>query len=155
MDDLSGKFSDKLVSHITSALDSDMICFVNPDTYEMEDVPHDVLSGLYQDEMWQEALNRVDRWKRFITIDRPGTTDTVKMMQTFIEECVPPGRLKEQLYDATMLRRPDKHFHEIVENSDFRKQWTAYHRRQMVRHVRRKLRDNMANEASLPSVALS
>ena len=145
---------DRHINHIVQALDCDMICFMNPDTYEIEDVPHDFLSGMYHDETWQEIVNRIDQWKKYITIDRPDSTESVKIMQSFIDEYVPSGILKEQLNSALALRRPDKSFHRIVENSDYRDKWMVYNRRQMMKHIRMKLRDHMIEEPSLPTVVL-
>ena len=154
MEDLSIDISNIFISHIARALDCDMICFVNPDTYEVEDVPHDFLSGMYFDETWQEALDRVDQWGSYITIDRPVSAESAKIMQTFVDECVPVGHLKEQLNNALALRRPDQYFHKIVEKSDYRNQWVIYNRRQIMRHIRQKLRTNLSNKSSLPGVAV-
>ncbi len=150
----SVEFSDKLIDDIAFALDCDMVCCMNPDTYEVEDVPHDVLSGMYQDDLWQEALNRVDRWGAYITIDRPGLPETVKIMQAFVDDYVPVGNLRTQLSDILRLRRPYKHFHDIVENSNYRDEWATYNRRQMMQHVKRKLRTDLTKKSSLPSTAL-
>ena len=145
---------DRHVDHIVQALDCDMICFMNPDTCEIEDVPHDFLCGMYHDETWQEIVNRIDQWGKYIAIDRPDSTESVRIMQSFIDEYIPSGKLKEQLNDALELRRPDKNFHRIVENSDYRDKWAAFNRRQMMKHIRRKLRDSISAKSSLPAVSL-
>jgi len=153
MDFSSVNISNRYISHIAQALDCDMICFMNPYTYEIEDVPHDFLCGMYHDVTWQEAVNRVDQWRKYITIDRPGLTESVEIMRSFVDKCIPSGVLKEELHDVLTLRRPDKNFSRIVENSSYRDKWATYHRRQMMKHIRRKLHDHMAEEASLPGVA--
>ena len=152
------KFSSTFISngqirHIAKALDCDMICFMNPRTCEIEDVPHDFLCGMYHDETWQEAIKRVDKWGKYITFDRPRLTESVEIMRSFVNKCIPSGVLKEELNNVLVLRRPDKNFNRIVENSNYRNKWAMYNRRQMMKHVRRKLNDQMA-ESSLPSVAL-
>ena len=154
MEVTSVNISDGHMNRIVQALDCDMICFMNPDTCEIEDVPHDFLSGMYHDDAWQEIVDRVDQWKKYITFDRPGFLESVKIMQSFIDEYVPSGMLKEQLNNALELRRPDKTFHRIVESSDYRDQWVTYNRRQMMKHIRMKLRDHMVVEPSLPTVVL-
>ena len=154
MENLSADISSSFISYILQALDSDMICFVNPDTYEIEGVPHDFLSGMYYDETWQEAIDRVDQWRTYITIDRPVSIESVKIMQTFVDECVPSGNLKEQLNHALALRRPDQYFHKVVEKSDYHDQWVTYNRRQMMRHIRQKLRNDLSPKSSLPGVAV-
>ena len=154
MEDLLIDISKIFIRHIVKALDCDMICFINPATYEIEDVPHDFLSGMYYDETWQEALDRVDQWETYITIDRPVSTESVRIMRKFVDECVLCGNLKEQLNNALALRRPDQYFHKIVEKSDYRDQWVTYNRRQMMRHIRQKLRTDIVQKSSLPSVAV-
>ncbi len=149
MDSKSENIPNKVVDNIANALDCDMVCFMNPDTFEVEDVPNDVLVGIYYDKGWQEVLARVDQWDRFITIDRP---DTMEMMKTFVSNCIPTGHLKKQLHEALALRRPDKRFHDIVDDSDYRDKWAQYHRQQMIQHVKQKLRDGMTEKSSLPCV---
>jgi len=139
----SNNISNCYINHIAQALDCGMICFVNPNTYELEDVPHDFLCGMYQDETWQEAVNRVDQWGKYITIDRPGYTESIEIMRSFVDRYIPKGKLKEELHCALTLRRPDKNFDRIVKNSDYQDKWTTYHRRQMMKHIRRKLSDNI------------
>jgi len=150
----SVSISSKFISHIARALDCDMICFMNPYTYEIEDVPHDFLCGMYHDETWQEAVNRVDKWGKYITIDRPKLAESFEIMRSFVDKCIPSGGLKEELYSTLALRRPDKNFNRIVERSDYRDKWVAYNRRQMTKHIRRKLRDHISEETSLPAVAI-
>jgi len=142
------------ISHIAQALDYGMICFVNPMTYEFEDVPHDFLCGMYHDETWQEAVNRVDQWGQYITIDRPGQTESIEIMRSFVDRYIPKGVLKEELNSALSLRRPDQNFNSIVKNSDYRDKWVTYNHRQMMKHIRRKLSDHIPKFSSLPSVAV-
>ena len=148
---ISSTLSNGHIDHIVRALDCDMICFMNPKTYEIEDVPHDFLCGMYHDKTWQDAITRVDRWGKYIAIDRPGLTESVKIMSTFVDTCIPSGGLKEDLKGALRFRRPDKTFSRIVEKSDYRDKWASYNRHQMTRHIHRKLRDHI-DETSLPRV---
>ena len=154
MENSSISISNRYVNHIFHALDCDMICFMNPETHEIENVPYDFLCGMYHDITWQEAVNRVDQWEKYITINRPEPEETVEIMRSFVDTCIPSGTLKEQLNGALSLRRPDKKFNRIVENSSYRDKWTAYCRRQMMKHIRRKLRKQISVEASLPSIPI-
>ena len=152
MDNSSISISNSSVNHIVHALDCDMICFLNPYTCEIEDVPYDFLCGMYRDETWQEVVDRVDQWEKYITIDRPEPAESVEIMRSFVNTCIPSGSLKEQLSGTLALRRPDKKFNRIVENSGYRDKWAAYSHRQMMRHIRRRLRNQISKEASLPTV---
>ena len=105
--------SNQHINHIIRALDCDMICFMNPYTCEIEDVPHDFLCGMYHDETWQEAVNRVDNWGKYITIDPPCLAKSVEMMRSFVDDCIPSGGLKEELSNTLKLRRPDQYFNRI------------------------------------------
>ena len=146
--------SNKHINHIARALDCDMVCFMNPKTYEIEDVPHDFLCGMYHDETWQEAVKRVDKWGNYITIDRPKLSESVEIMRSFVDKCIPSGGLKEELKTTLALRRPDKNFHRVVEKSGYRDKWASYNRRQMTKHIRRKLHDHITEDASLKGIAI-
>ena len=139
----------KLVNHIANALDCDMICFMNPDTFEVEGVPNDALVGMYFDAGSQKALHRVDQWNRTITIDLP---DTVEIMRTFVNSCILSDSVREKLRRILALRRPDKHFHTIIDDSGYRDRWAKYHRQQMIHHIRQRLNNGMVKEASLPRI---
>ena len=151
MESSSVHISSGYLNHIIQALNCDMICFLNPNTFEIEDVPHDFLCGMYHDETWQEAIDRVEKWEDYITIDRPGFMESVEIMRSFVDKCIPSGVLKEELNKVLTLRRPDKNFHKIVENSDYCDKWSRYNRRQMMKHIRRKLSDHLT-DSPLPGV---
>ena len=146
--------SNVYISHIAQALDYGMICFVNPKTYEFEDVPHDFLCGMYRDDTWQEAINRVDQWGQYITIDRPCDTESVEIMRSFVDRYIPKGVLKEELNCVLNLRRPDQKFNRIVRNTDYHDKWVTYNRRQMMKHIRAKLNGHISHHTPLPSVAV-
>ena len=154
MKDTSINFSNIYISHIAQALDYGMICFVNPLTYEFEDVPHDFLCGMYQDEIWQEAVNRVDQWGQYIKIDRPGYSESVEIMRAFVDRYIPVGVLKEELNSVLRLRRPDRNFNAIVKNSGYHDKWVTYNHRQMMKHIRRQLSNHISKFSSLPRVAV-
>ena len=154
MENSSVSISNRHIINIVHALDCDMICFMNPYTQEIENVPYDFLCGMYHDETWQEVINRVDQWEKYITIDRPEPEESVKIMRSFVETCIPSGVLKEQLTGALTLRHPNKKFYRIVDNSEYRDKWAEYNRRQMMKHIRRKLRKQISVKASLPTVPI-
>jgi len=131
------------INLIAQSLDCGMVCFVNPNTYELKDVPHDFLCGMYHDESLQEVVNRVDQWEKYITIDLPARNESVEIMRSFVDKYIPKGRLQDELKNALALRRPDKNFNRIVETSDYHKKWVSYNRRQMMKYIRRKLSDNI------------
>jgi hypothetical protein len=125
---------------------------MNPKTQEIEDVPSDFLCGMYQDKTWQDAVNRVDRWGKYITIDRPGFTESVAIMRTFVDKCIPSGGLKEELKTVLTFRNPDKNFNRIVKNSDYQNKWSTYNRRQLKKHIHRTLSDHIVEKTPLPTV---
>ena len=149
----SVSISNRYISQIASALNSDMICFMNPYTCEIENVPHDFLCGMYHDDAWQEAVNRVDQWERYVTIE-PRPEESVEIMRSFVETCIPSGNLKEKLCGTLAQRLPGKKFFRIVDDSGYRDKWAVYCRRRMMRNIRRKLRKQISVEASLPTVPL-
>ena len=154
MKESSVSISNGYINHIAQALDCGMICFVNPYTHELEDVPHDFLCGIYHDDTWQEVVNRIDQWGKYITIDRPGFTESVEIMRSFVDRYIPKGILREELSNVLTSHRPDRYFNRIIKNSDYRDKWVTYNRRQMMKHIRRKLRDHIMQETSLPTVAV-
>jgi hypothetical protein len=124
----------KLVYDIAESIDCGMICFVNPDTLEMEDVPKSMLDEyLFVEEDEDEESGEADemlnmdhlKWERCITVEPRDSRESFRIMEGFVSE-IDDQKLQKQLINALSNHRPFANFKYRVESSPCRKEWFAY-----------------------------
>ncbi len=122
-----------------------MICYLNPDTMETDSVfgeSYDAhWSGEY-DDIYREVEAKIAKWEHCIRIDPPKPWESFKMMEDFIECCIPDNDVtKEQLWSVISGRKPFQYFKYIVEISPYCQQWFDFRQLQLEKHVRKFLED--------------
>ncbi len=116
----------KVVQDIAEKIDCGLICFLNPETLELEDVPKNL--GMEPDdfelatgELWEETFKH-DHWDRCITIEPPEACEGFKIMERFIGE-IDDKRFSQKLVDILNRKHPFANFKAQVEGSKYRQQW--------------------------------
>ncbi|MFA5328762.1 MAG: hypothetical protein WC384_13300 [Prolixibacteraceae bacterium] len=123
----------KLVHDIAESIDCGMVCFVNPETFEMEDVPKTLLDeGFVFDEEEDEVEEKEDtmflehlKWEKCITVEQPESRESFRIMEGFVSE-VDDKKLQKQLINALGNRHPFANFKNIIDGSQYRKEWFAF-----------------------------
>ena len=137
----------KMVSGIADSLTAGFVCFVNPDTLEVEEIPQHALEEPEDYEaMTGESTDdfrlKHQKWKKCIEIEPPESYDSFKIMERFVEK-VPDANLREKLIDALSRKRPFANFKSIVDNSDFRQDWFDFRKKQLEQYVYEILENEM------------
>lgn len=125
----------KVVSAIAENIDAGLICFLNPETLEIEDVPF----NLHDDPDELEALTgetietlglKHQTWENCITIEPPDSHESFKIMEHFAQSLTDEN-IQSRLFDALNRKRPFANFKNIVENSEFRQSWFNFKHEQL------------------------
>ncbi len=130
----------KFISEIVESIDCGMICFVNTDSFEMEDVPRELIEDPEEFEaMTGETAKNLDikhtDWENYITIEPFESFESFKIMERFIEEVVSDRHLKYKLQNALECRKPFRNFKEIIDYSDYRQVWFDFKQKCLEEHV--------------------
>lgn len=120
----------ELVRKTAESIDCGMICFINPETLEMEDVPKTLLEeGFVLDDEDEEEDNAMylehRKWEECITVEPRESRESFRIMEDFVSE-VDDKKLQKQLINALEHRHPFANFKNIIEGSPFRKEWFAF-----------------------------
>ncbi len=116
----------KVVHDIAQFIDSGLVCFLNPETLELEYMlqnevlfPEDFtdLTGEY----WEDTLKH-EEWERCVTIEPRESFESFKIMERFIAE-INDQKVAQQMADILNHKRPFANFKSFVEGSKYRKQW--------------------------------
>jgi hypothetical protein len=135
------KLSEEQIKEIAEMLDTGYhICCINPDTGEVEIVFNNEMMSYLDDEedddiKAQQA--RIDSWQRFIRIEKPESHESFQIMENFVNEIIPDGKLKEQFWNALSRSHPFRNFNAIVHNCDYREDWFKFKQAALEEYVKR------------------
>ena len=129
----------KLVHDVAESIDCGMVCFINPATLEMEDVPKSILEERFftetDDEEEDDELDlQHTNWEKCISIEPPESSESFRIMEDFIDE-VDDKNLQRKLVNALERRHPFSNFKNMIEYSDYRKKWFAFKQRKLEEYV--------------------
>ncbi|TLX72319.1 hypothetical protein E9993_18590 [Labilibacter sediminis] len=124
----------KVVSEIADGLSAGLICFFNPDTLEVEDVPKELAYDPEEFEMmtcetFESAGLKHENWENCVAIEPMESRDSFKIMEYFVDE-VKDINFQEKLINALNRNKPFANFKYLVENSDYRQQWFDFRQAQ-------------------------
>jgi hypothetical protein len=129
----------KAVYKITDSILAGLICYFNPDTLEVEDIPeimvqdpeeYESMTGEPVDSLELEHIN----WTNCIEIEPMESHESFKIMEYFIDE-VKDKNLQQKLISALSRKKPFANFKYLVENSDYRQQWFDFRQKQWAHYV--------------------
>lgn len=134
------EYPQEIIKSIAQEIDVGMICYLNPCTMETDSVlgeSYDTYwSGDYGD-IYEEVEAKIATWERCIRIDPPESWESFRVMEDFIEYCVPDNEaLKKRLWDAIAKRKPFQNFKYIIDNSPYRQAWFDFKQLQLEKYVR-------------------
>jgi hypothetical protein len=132
----------KLVHDVAENIDCGLVCFINPETLEVEEIPKGTIDGFSdfsinreigdedEDEEGDEEKFLHDDWETYITIEQRESGESFKIMEKFVDE-VNDKNLKNKLINALNNRKPFANFKNIVESSNYREEWFAFKQHQL------------------------
>jgi hypothetical protein len=128
----------ELVHNVAENIDCGLVCFINPETLELEEIPKGMLDGFsdfslnpeLDDEDDDEQKFLHEEWESCIIIEPRESSESFKIMERFVDK-VNDKNLKNKLINALNNRRPFANFKNIVESSNYRKEWFAFKQRQL------------------------
>lgn len=129
----------KIVSEIADNLLAGLVCFLNPDTLEIEFLPKNLAYDPEEFEMvtgetWESAGIKHENWQKCIEVEPMESFDSFKVMEYFIDE-LNNEKMQEKLVKALNKPKPFANFRNVVENSDYRQQWFEFRQKQWEYYV--------------------
>ena len=148
--------SDKQIKEIADSIDAGFVCYVNPETGEMEEFTEgDELEidldeeedEEYDEPTWQkdarkqlkERIARVNSWNKFVIIRKPNSDEAFRFMEDFIEEIIPEKEQK-MFWKALQWKKQFANFNNLIHNSDYLEDWYTFKQQKLMEYVREGLR---------------
>lgn len=137
-EEIPGKYKD-VVSEIADSVLAGLICYFNPETFEVEDIPefmvqdpeeYELITGEPEDSM--ELKHQT--WANCIEIEPMGSHESFKIMEYFIDE-LSDKNFQDKLINALNRKKPFANFKYLIESSDYRQQWFDFRQAQYELYV--------------------
>lgn len=128
----------KLVHDVAEYIDCGLVCFINPETLELEQIPKGMLDEFsdfslnpeLDDEEEEEQKFLHDEWESCISVEPRESSESFKIMERFVDK-VNDNNLRNRLVYALNNKKPFAHFKNIVESSSYRNEWFAFKQKQL------------------------
>lgn len=139
----------ELVKDVADRLSAGLVCYINPDTLEIIDIPQAIADTIMfeedeeeeeeneedEDDPFYADLKRIHRdWEQTITINPPESTESFSFMEQFVNT-LPESRISNSLADALSKKKPFRHFNSIIHQSDERDAWFAFRQKCLENYV--------------------
>jgi hypothetical protein len=122
---------------IAEYIDCGLVCFLNPETLELEYIhpnEFDSYDRFEEDEENEEeepdSAFKHDSWEKCITVEPRESHESFKIMEYFVDE-VEDKQLQNRLVHALNNRHPFASFKALVESSKYRKQWFDFKQKEL------------------------
>ena len=140
----------KVVAEIADSLLAGSICFFNPDTLELEDMPGELAYSpeeyeLITGETFESAGLKHESWQYCIRIKPMESHDSFKVMEHFMDE-IKEISFQERLVNALNRKKPFANFKHLVEGSKYRQRWFNFRQAQYERYVWDTIKSNIKSE---------
>lgn len=136
---MNEKYTPELIKSIAENIGCGLVCFLNPETIEVIEIPQGFLdeNEYFEEEFIKADLDRIDHeWGKFIRIEPPESFESFKFMEQFARHEVQDKVIQDRLINALLKWKPFRTFKNIVESSDCRQQWFDFHQLCLEEYVR-------------------
>ncbi len=138
--DLPAKFS-PAIKEIAEAIDAGMVCFLNLDTLETEDVHPEWLGEDFDPEIDCGIPNdewipfNHPNWEKCMEFEPLESQESFRIMEDFASQ-VKNTPLQNKLIQALSNRKPFANFKRIIDNSDEKQNWFKFKDLELQKYVR-------------------
>lgn len=127
-----------VVKNIAQSIDSGFICFFNPDTLELEEIPFDLIHDpkefeLITGEKYDDHF-AYNTWEKYVEFEPLETFESFKIMEQFVDE-IEDKKLQNKLVLALEHKKPFAHFKQIIDNSEYREYWFKFKQHKLEEQV--------------------
>lgn len=127
------------ISEIAEFVSSDMVCFLNLDTLEIDSYTTLFLAEIDEDDP-EKSLDIIEgicgvreirffNWKNKMEFHPLSSHDAYQIMETYAENASADPTFQEQLLNALSRGRPFANFKHIIHNSSHREEWFEFERK--------------------------
>jgi uncharacterized UPF0160 family protein len=131
------------ILQIADAIDTGIVCFLNPDTMEIEQVQNSTIFDLEEykeqnDDMLDEFGMNYQNWDNYIKFEPLERDEVYRIMENFTSE-TDDTKLAGKLEDALSSPQPEPEFIRVISQYGKNTQWVKYKKQQTINRVKTQL----------------
>jgi hypothetical protein len=131
---------EKLIPGIARSIDAGEICYLNPETLEIEEIPKALIDDPYEFKMMtgyglKNEEMKHQQWDEYYVFEPLESHESFKVMESFAEN-INDEKFRDQLYYALNHQRPFANFKLKIDNSQYRQNWFDYKQKRLEDHVK-------------------
>ena len=145
-----------LINEIAQYIDMDMLCFVNPETAELDFIPQEIyFESNYDDDPEEIKKELIEQhgwevakfldWKESIDFVPLPSFESFQIMEDYVQQLPEDEKLLSRLINALRNRKPFANFGRIIDNSDLRENWFEFKQSWLEKLVARELLEKLEN----------
>lgn len=145
---------ESVVEQITEAIYNGFVCYLNPDTLEIEQVSEDDsynLPGAEYAELNEDMMDEYDlnyiKWDAYIRLEPFGRDDLINRIDQFIIN-MDDEKLKNQLEDFEDKEELLSEFPSILERTEHTLDWNMFYRNEIESYVKSQIIDTIRRGAN-------
>lgn len=132
---------EKLLKPIAQAIDAGFMCYLNPETLDMEEIPITIMDDPYvydritgvkpeNEEMKHES------WHKCYVFEPLLSNESFEIMEDFAEN-MKDEKFRDQMFYALNHRKPFANFKQKIDNSKYRQDWFDFKQKWLEGYVRK------------------
>ncbi len=127
----------QLIPRIAEDIDCGLIAFINRENFDYETIPTDAYEEDFAGsrEFWLEQIKKVDNWEDRIEVRPLYSSESFRMMESFIESLTKYPQEQNLLIDILNNKKPFAHFKHYINASTLREEWFNFKRSYLEKHV--------------------
>ena len=136
IDELPEKYK-SIVNEIAQYIDMGMLCFLNPETDELDFIPQEIYyDANYDDDPEKVKKELIDLhgwevikfldWENPIGFEPLHSSESFRIMEKFAQQLSEDEPIRSRLFKALRNRKPFANFGRIIDDSDFREDWFEF-----------------------------
>jgi hypothetical protein len=126
-----------LVKNIADSIDSGQVCYLNPSSLEVIEIPKEMLDGAFwgsDENLWESELDKTLEWESKITIEPLRSEESYRIMELFTDKLSDP-EFQNKLHIALGQKKPFARFKNMIDHSVFRQDWFNFKQEYLERYV--------------------
>jgi len=126
---------------IAESIDAGLICFLNPDTLEIEEIPKSQMDdpqefGLKSGNKMKDLELMHERWDEYYEIEPLESHESFKIMVAFTED-MENDKFRDKLIHALNHQKPFANFKWKIDNSPHKQDWFDFRQQWLEEHVKK------------------
>jgi len=136
--ELPPRFLD-LISKIADKIDAGFVCYLNPETLEMEEIPKHLFDDpeIFDLDSGEPVLPEeweFSKWESYFVINPPDYDESYQIMYEFAD-FIWDEKFSTKLFQVLDQRKPFAKFKKAIDNSAYREDWFAFKKQWLEKYV--------------------